>query len=128
MDFFVKIIFFWQLAQWWLDKVYLEPRYPLPINVNPNILFPKQNFNTVDDQLTFATHCIHGVIEYKKIIDSQSLPVEKQGNNFLCMDQYYKIIGSCRVPRKFKDEIKMPQPLMQASNYVTVIYKNRVSG
>lgn len=57
------------LAQWWLDKVYLEPRYNVPMNVNPGSLYPKVDYKTIDEQLLFATKYILGFLEFKKIID-----------------------------------------------------------
>ena len=66
------------------------------------------------------------MIEYKKLIDSQQLPVEKHGTSPLCMDQYYKIFGSCRVPQKKKDIIKLSQPYLTSPKHITVMYKNRV--
>ncbi len=73
----------------------MEPRYGVPINVNPNTLYAKANYKTIDEQLVFATNYICGMIEYKKLIDSQQLPVDKHNTMPLCMDQYYKIFGSC---------------------------------
>jgi carnitine O-acetyltransferase len=104
----------------------LEPRYGVPINVNPNTLYAKANYKTIDEQLVFATNYICGMIEYKKLIDSQQLPVEKHNTMPLCMDQYYKIFGSCRVPQLKKDMIKLAQPYINAPKHVTVMYKNRV--
>ena len=51
------------------------------------------------------------------------------GSEELCMDQYFKIIGTCRVPNQLKDDLHV----MQAHNFdaktnghIIVLYKNRV--
>ena len=57
------------------------------------------------------------------------MPVEKLGDSLLCMDQYYKTIGTCRVPNKLKDDMLVMQSYsidLNKSNHVIVIYKNRV--
>lgn len=114
------------LAQWWLDKVYLEPRYSVTISVNPSLLYPKQNFKDINDQLAFSTNFIYGFLAYKNLIDTQQLPVEKHQDSFMCMDQYYKIVGTTRVPKLGKDELVVHQPYSHDSKYITVIYKNRI--
>jgi hypothetical protein len=46
------------------------------------------------------------------------------------MDQYYKLFGTCRIPNKNKDEIKVMQVYnidLNKCNHVTVMYKKRVS-
>ncbi|CAF0716256.1 unnamed protein product [Brachionus calyciflorus] len=117
------------LAQWWLDKVYLEPRYNVPMNVNPGTLYPKVDFKTIDEQLMFATKYIYGFLNFKKIIDNQELPTEKSGDSSLCMEQYYKLIGTCRIPNKDKDLIKIMQTNnldLDKHSHITVIHNNRI--
>ena len=38
---------------------------------------------------------------------SKHLPTEKMGGNDLDMIQYYQLVGTCRVPNKNKDDIKI---------------------
>jgi hypothetical protein len=57
------------LAQWWLDKIYLEPRYNVVINVNPGTLYPRASYKTMDEQLIFATKYICGFLEFKKYLE-----------------------------------------------------------
>ena len=57
------------------------------------------------------------------------LPTEKLGESNLCMDQYYKLIGTCRIPRKDKDEIKIMQVYkmsLEKMNHIIVMFNNRV--
>ena len=46
------------------------------------------------------------------------------------MDQYYKLFGTCRIPNKNKDDIKVMQVYnidYNKTNHITVMYKKRVS-
>lgn len=52
------------------------------------------------------------------------------GKSDLCMDQYFKLIGSCRVPKQSKDEFiitKSEQIDFSVMRHVTIMYKNHVS-
>jgi hypothetical protein len=45
------------------------------------------------------------------------------------MDQYYKIFGTCKIPNKKKDKIKVMQITdvdIKKSNHITVMHKNKV--
>lgn len=117
------------MHQWWLDKIYLEPRYNLIINANPGQLYPKLNYNTMNGQLHYATKYIQGFLEFKRYLEEQKLPTEKLGEATLCMDQYYKLFGTCRVPRKDKDEFKVMQAYnidSSRTNHITVMFSNRI--
>lgn len=117
------------LSQWWLNKVYLEPRYELLIGCNPASLYPKAAYKTLDEQLEFATKYILGFMQYTKMV-AAGLPVDKSGGDPLCMDQWYKIIGSCRVPGESMDGMKVMkanQIDFGKSNHIVVMFNNRVS-
>jgi hypothetical protein len=60
---------FVKLSQWWLDKVYLEPRCSLLIACNPATLYPKAAYETTDQQLAFATKYILGFLDFKKYLE-----------------------------------------------------------
>ncbi len=52
------------------------------------------------------------------------------GDANLCMDQYYKLFGTCRIPAKNMDSIKVFQVYnidLKKNNHVTVMFNNRVS-
>lgn len=55
--------------EWWLNDMYLYNKLPLPINSNPAMVFPKENFNDEDDQLRFTSRLISGIMDYKCVID-----------------------------------------------------------
>ncbi len=51
------------------------------------------------------------------------------GDAYLCMDQYYKLFGTCRIPNRQKDEVNVIQVHnfdLQRTNHISVLHKNRV--
>ncbi|TNN13752.1 Choline O-acetyltransferase [Schistosoma japonicum] len=95
------------VTEWWLDDMYLLNPAPLPINSSPGMVFPRHSFISARQQLRFAAQLISGILDYKTILDTRSLPIErarhsKKGQPF-CMEQYYRLFSSYRYPGKTKD-------------------------
>ncbi|XP_064616080.1 carnitine O-acetyltransferase-like [Liolophura sinensis] len=86
------------LADWWLDTAYLSPRGPIMIHINPGLTMPPQDYTDEKGQLKFAAKLIAGALDFKIMIDEQTLPVEQLGGKPLCMLQFYKILSACRIP------------------------------
>lgn len=117
------------LSKWWLEKAYLEQRSSIVISSNPGTLYPKANYKTLDDQLKFATKYIEAFLDFKNYIEEQHLPTDKLGDSNLCMDQYYKLFCTCRIPEKNMDKIKVFQVYnidWEKSNHITIMYNNRI--
>ncbi|XP_068807328.1 choline O-acetyltransferase [Struthio camelus] len=55
---------------YWLDDMYLNNRLALPVNSSPAIIFARQYFKDVNDQLRFAANLISGVQDYKALLDT----------------------------------------------------------
>ncbi|XP_041485899.1 choline O-acetyltransferase-like [Lytechinus variegatus] len=115
---------------YWLDDMYLKVRYALPINSNPGMVFPKQHFKDEGQRLRFAAKLISGILDYKVVIDARALPVDRARHNKpgqpLCMEQYYRLFSSYRVPGLFKDELVSPgSSLMPEPEHIIVICKNQ---
>jgi hypothetical protein len=65
----------------------------------------------------------------KYLLNRQRLPVEKMGEASMCMEQFYKLIGSCRLPNRTKDDFRIFQTNSldtSRTNHITIMYKNRV--
>lgn len=92
-------------SDWWLDMAYLEYRAPLPVWSSPGLCFPKQHFKDKSAFLTFAAKMVAGVLDFKIMLDSESLPVETMGKQPLDMQQYYKLFGTTRVPCANRDTL-----------------------
>ncbi|NXC63692.1 CLAT acetyltransferase, partial [Aleadryas rufinucha] len=105
---------------YWLDDMYLNNRLALPVNSSPAIIFARQYFKDVNDQLRFATNLISGVQDYKALLDTHALPTDfsrgQLSGHPLCMKQYYGLFSSYRLPGRTKDTLVaqksnvMPEP------------------
>lgn len=111
------------LTEWWLLAAYLDFRTPVVVNVSPSVTFPRDEFRGHKGQVEHAAKLISGVLDYKIDIDNETLAVEKLGNHPLCMDQYYKILSSCRIPDVKRDDVENyarslvpPQHIVVAKN------------
>lgn len=113
------------LSDWWKHVAYLDIRCPVTINSNPGVLFPRGDYRDLDGQLKYAAKMIAGMLDYKIMIDEQTLPVEHLGKNPLCMMQYYQVLSACRVPGiKHDDWFCFPPDKPDAPSHLTVVFKN----
>ncbi|NWR98689.1 CLAT acetyltransferase, partial [Motacilla alba] len=105
---------------YWLDDMYLNNRLALPVNSSPAIVFARQYFKDINDQLRFAANLISGVQDYKALLDTHALPTDfsrgQLSGHPLCMKQYYGLFSSYRLPGLTKDTLVaqksnvMPEP------------------
>ena len=59
---------------------------------------------------------------------SGSVTIDKMGGSPLCMSQYYKILGSCRVPGVQKDGVYNPSVESDMpAHHIIVMRNNHVS-
>lgn len=86
------------LASWWLSYAYLEYRDPAPIYVNPAIILPGDVHTNDKDFVRYVSKFVLGLVDYKKILDADKLPAEIFRDDVLCMDQYYRVLNTCRTP------------------------------
>ncbi|KAG7275677.1 hypothetical protein CRUP_028838, partial [Coryphaenoides rupestris] len=93
------------LSEWWMQSAYLDCRMPVAVYTSPGVVLPRMHFQDRQGQMRFAAKLIAGILEFKKMIDSDTLPMEYLGGKPLCMDQYYQILSSCRIPGPKRDTI-----------------------
>lgn len=112
--------------------MYLKVSNALPINSNPGMVFPPRKFTTVLDVARFAARIIDGTLEHKAILDKRAIPSEivksknpKDPPQPLCMAQYYRILGTCRLPGKNKDAQFIPLPQENSDEHIIVICRNQ---
>jgi carnitine O-acetyltransferase len=94
------------------DTMYLEYREPSPINVNPAFVWnddPSISRNSNNAQLLRATKLIAATAVFVANLRAGRLaPDTLPGNptpTSLCMTQYSKLFGACRIPRPGRDEV-----------------------
>ena len=55
---------------------------------------------------------------------SDQLPIDRFGSESLCMDQYKKLIGTCRIPAKNIDRLHLYNKT--SHHHIAVFYRNNV--
>ncbi|NXK76211.1 CACP acetyltransferase, partial [Amazona guildingii] len=110
------------LSDWWLKTAYLEYRLPVVVHSSPALVLPKQDFLDRQGQLRFAAKLIEGILDFKSMIDNETLPVEYMGGKPLCMNQYYHILSSCRIPGPKRDSIVSYAKGKSQSRHITVVH------
>ncbi|XP_066466692.1 carnitine O-acetyltransferase [Tiliqua scincoides] len=110
------------LSDWWLKTAYLEYRLPVVVHSSPGVVLPKQDFQDRQGQLRFAAKLIEGALDFKTMIDNETLPVEYLGGKPLCMNQYYQILSSCRIPGPKRDSVVNYATGKKPSTHITVVH------
>ncbi|KAG8554783.1 hypothetical protein GDO81_003892 [Engystomops pustulosus] len=110
------------LADWWLQTAYLEYRMPVVVHSSPGVVLPKQDFEDRQGQLRYAAKLIEGVLDFKSMIDNETLPVEYLGGKPLCMNQYYQILSSCRIPGPKRDSVVNYSQVKKPPTHITVVH------
>lgn len=110
------------LSDWWLQTAYLEYRMPVVVHSSPGVVLPKQDFGDRQGQLRFAAKLIEGVLDFKSMIDNETLPVEHLGGKQLCMNQYYQILSSCRIPGPKRDSVVNYSQAKKPPTHITVVH------
>jgi len=115
------------LSEWWKNMAYLEPRVPVVVNVSPGVYFPRHSYRGEKEMIGFASKFIAGVLDYKSMLDAQTLPVDTLGGKPLCMAQYYQILNACRVPGVKKDSHVCVSPMdSNQPRHINVIHNNHI--
>ncbi|CAG9787514.1 unnamed protein product [Diatraea saccharalis] len=113
------------VTEWWLDDMYLKVRVPLPINSNPGMVFPKRHFAKMDEVADLGALFIDDLLDYKEMLDRGELPLERatsrEKGQPLCMEQFYRLLGVCRIPEVGKDRLEFPQMKQDGENEELIV-------
>ncbi|XP_026125578.1 carnitine O-acetyltransferase isoform X1 [Carassius auratus] len=110
------------LSDWWMQSAYLDSRMPVAMYTSPGVVLPKMHFHDRQGQMRFASKLIAGVLDFKSMIDSETLPVEYLGGKPLCMDQYYQVLTSCRIPGPKRDTVVNYAIGKTPPSHITVVH------
>lgn len=91
------------LEPFW-DDMYLRNRGPIAVDISPFFLFRDIGAG----QLESAAALIRAAIEFKEMVDNETLPVDFERTKPLCMMQYKRIFSTERVPGAEKDVLRSP--------------------
>lgn len=109
------------IADWWVQRAYLESRMPLPVHSNPAISLPRRDYNDWRSQLVFASKLIAAVLDFKALINNGQLPVEYMRGKPLCMELYPLLFSSCRIPGPKHDYIAHHGRSRRSPTHITVV-------
>lgn len=112
------------LSEWWLNTAYLDFRWPVVVWSSPGLVFPLQEFKNLDDQLNYAAKLIAGALDYKIMVDEETVPIDRSGKNLLDMSQYFKIFGTCRIPGVTRDFLKYHCQESNPPRHIIVAHNN----
>ena len=88
----------------WND-MYLKGRYPLPINSNPYLIFPKDPLHTTQESRAAFVAC--GFAQFWLAKHQNRLPPDVNNNGTPnCMDEYARLFSSARIPHLNRDTWK----------------------
>nr|XP_002121792.1 peroxisomal carnitine O-octanoyltransferase-like [Ciona intestinalis] len=96
------------LEKWWLDKAYLELRFPLPYMNFAGCATYQDYFWPLKEgtQLTRMAFSLHIVATFWQLLRNQQLPPHKSGaGQTLSMDQLRTAFNTCRIPHRGMDEL-----------------------
>ncbi|KAM3956159.1 choline acetyltransferase [Aphomia sociella] len=100
------------VRDWWLDDMYMKVRLPLPINSNPGMVFPRRHFAKLEEVADLGALFIDDLLDYKEMLDRGELPLERatsrEKGQPLCMEQFYRLLGVCRIPEVGRDRLELP--------------------
>uniref|UniRef100_A0A8C1TKE4 Carnitine O-acetyltransferase n=1 Tax=Cyprinus carpio TaxID=7962 RepID=A0A8C1TKE4_CYPCA len=92
------------LSDWWLQTAYLDYRMPVVIHSSPGVVLPRTEFSDRQGQM------------------SETLPVEYLGGKSLCMNQYYQVLSSCRIPGTKRDNVVNYALDKRPPTHITVVH------
>lgn len=114
-----------QSAHWycatWLE-LYLNGRYPLPINSNVFYYLKSKLDPHTFSQSQIAAALITVVLEFNQLIQNETLSVDRQKGQPLCMLQYKKLFSSTRIAQKQQDKLV----ISAKQKHIVVLYKANI--
>ncbi|XP_051800694.1 carnitine O-acetyltransferase-like [Acanthochromis polyacanthus] len=126
-----------QTCEWYLN--FLEPistgyglqgdyysiRFPLVVHSNIGVVFPQMDFKDKHGQTRCAARMLAAVLDFKTMIDNETLPVEYMRGKPMCMKQYSQMLSSCRVPGLEKDSLVFHSKSSNPPKHITVAHNSQ---
>ncbi|XP_023326826.1 LOW QUALITY PROTEIN: choline O-acetyltransferase-like [Eurytemora carolleeae] len=82
--------------QYWLRDMYMDIRIPIPVNVNPGMVFPRLDFRSTDETLSWTSRMVRNLIPQDKA-------ATREKGQPLCMAQYFRLMTTYRRPGLSQD-------------------------
>ncbi|XP_062510186.1 carnitine O-palmitoyltransferase 1, liver isoform-like isoform X2 [Corticium candelabrum] len=111
------------VSDWWEQYVYLRSRSPLMINSNYYAVDAMFHCST-EVQAARAASMIHGMMLYKKLLESERLePLMLRGLIPLCSSQYERTFGTTRIPGIEQDTLRHVDP--DECRHIVAVHQGR---
>ncbi|MED6286603.1 hypothetical protein CHARACLAT_007749 [Characodon lateralis] len=110
------------LSEWWMQSAYLDCRMPVAIYTSTGVVLPRMHFEDRQGQMRFAAKLIAGVLDFKRMVDTETLPVQYLNGKPLCMEQYYQILSTCRIPGPKRDSVVHYSAGKTPPSHITVVH------
>ncbi|KIM26272.1 hypothetical protein M408DRAFT_330655 [Serendipita vermifera MAFF 305830] len=128
----------WLDDNFWLRKAYLENRAPLL--VHSNWWLALQDDLSVPDsirlfsrpepfniwQLRRAAWTVKRMLEYKQLLDTESIPPDMIRGVPLCMSHYKRMFNMTRIPQENMDRLHKASSSNPAARRITVLVRNHM--
>ncbi|XP_014842286.1 PREDICTED: carnitine O-acetyltransferase-like isoform X2 [Poecilia mexicana] len=105
-----------------MQSTYLDCRMPVAVYTSTGVALPRMHFEDRQGQMRFAAKLIAGVLDFKRMVDTETLPVQYLNGKPLCMDQYYQILSTCRIPGPKRDTVVHYSAGTTPPSHVTVVH------
>lgn len=105
----------------WME-FYLTGRYPLAINSNVFYFLQSKLDRNDFSQSQIASALIMSVFEFNLLIENETLSIDKQKGQPLCMAQYNNLFSATRTPQKGKDNLAVSS----GKKHVVVLCKEHI--
>ncbi|MFQ5729190.1 MAG: choline/carnitine O-acyltransferase, partial [Waddliaceae bacterium] len=110
------------LESWWNEESYLSNRRSLAISSNwYGVGSTPDMIDYPDPQIGRASQTIKAMLQFKRMIDAETYEPWKVADTFpICMEQYKRLYGTCRIPGSPQDTIEVHPD----SKHIIVFVKN----
>uniref|UniRef100_A0A3Q0RX25 Carnitine O-acetyltransferase a n=1 Tax=Amphilophus citrinellus TaxID=61819 RepID=A0A3Q0RX25_AMPCI len=108
-----------------LQTQYLDCREPLVVFSNFGFALPQMDFRDKLGQIRCAAKLITAVLDFKTMIDNETLPVEYMRGEPLCMMQYCQALSSCCIPGLKTDSLVFHGKSSNAPKHITVAHNSQ---
>lgn len=110
----------WDCATWL--ELYLSARYPLVINSNVFYYLKNKLDPTSFSPTQIASALLMCVYEFNEQIENETLSIDLQKSQPLCMQQYKNLFSSTRIPQKGSDKLVTAS----GKTYIVVLYNEHI--